>query len=664
MEKLPSNKLLVIDTEGLTSDTRFNSELPLYTICMLEVDDKGKQKLYHSKNVRSAIAFIEQKLQSGYALIGHNLKFDLCVLESRGLKVPSSALLICTLQMAYVKNTAAVGKLSLDALTGKKLHIIEEFEKHGVFENTTKPTSLEQFWAIDWTNNPKAIKLITKYCLQDVKATYSLYKKLAAWFNAHPKFLKSLLKIELPMLRVLTQLEQNGIYVSPQRLQALMLDLEEELTKAKNQITNRYPRLPKLKWHAEKQEFVPHEVLYKRGYYRNKRNLAYYMEANGKTVASDPYYLGDHCPLVPFNASAATGHIWWVLKKDAPAALEKADKTPQGRPKLNKTFFAAVADELPPHLPLATIIKCTKLLDLCNTLRKHIHKDGRIHCNFVSARTRTTRLASNSPNLQNMPRPWDDKHPDYRTPKDYGMRFRQLFCAPPGKRILVADLDRIEVVVLAWFLANVTKDDKLLKIINSGEDVHTANANNWGISRSLAKTVLFLLIYGGSANLIYKRGLTPTLEEAQRVFDQVHSSQPSIAKLKDLCWSTARKRAKVDGMPWVSNPFGARGVYPELLSENKWERFKGERMSFNFIIQKTARDVLHLLLIESLPCVKQAGASFVNIIHDEAIVEVDEDKAPQLLQDLNKIWNNRYDILPGVCINGEWHDGESWFEAK
>jgi DNA polymerase I-like protein with 3'-5' exonuclease and polymerase domains len=228
----------------------------------------------------------------------------------------------------------------------------------------------------------------------------------------------------------------------------------------------------------------------------------------------------------------------------------------------------------------------------------------------------------------------------------------------------VADLDRIEVVVLAWFLAKCTGDSKLLDIINSGEDVHSANAKNWGISRSMAKTVLFLLIYGGSANLIYKRGLTASLEEAERVFAQVHSNQPSIQRLRDMCLSKAKSRVHVDGVPVLSNPFGARGVYPELLSSNKWERLRGERQCFNFLIQKTARDVLHLLLIESLPCVELAGAAFVNVVHDEAIVEADEEKVPQLLQDLNRIWNNRMDILQGVRIHGEWHEGESWFEAK
>jgi DNA polymerase I-like protein with 3'-5' exonuclease and polymerase domains len=54
----------------------------------------------------------------------------------------------------------------------------------------------------------------------------------------------------------------------------------------------------------------------------------------------------------------------------------------------------------------------------------------------------------------------------------------------------------------------------------------------------------------------------------------------------------------------------------------------------------------------------------VNVVHDEAIVEADEEKVPQLLQDLNRIWNNRMDILQGVRIHGEWHEGESWFEAK
>lgn len=218
--------------------------------------------------------------------------------------------------------------------------------------------------------------------------------------------------------------------------------------------------------------------------------------------------------------------------------------------------------------------------------------------------------------------------------------------------------DRIEIAVLAFFLDAMCHDSSLKSVVNtSGSDVHQANADKWGVSRTVAKTLVFLLVYGGQPQLMFKRGLAKSLEEAEAMFASVNEGQPSIAKAKAMVYKRIEQRG------YVSNPFNARGRYPELKG-NKWERMRGERQSFNYLIQKTARDVMHLLCIHSLPVIQKHGGRMINLVHDELAIEVPEVNVTVLQQELNTIWQSRTDILSGTKVNGDWNIGNNWAEAK
>lgn len=656
--QLPTDKLLFLDVEAANLDAKWNKDIPLYMVCCLLIDGDTKT-FFHFSSTEKAIAFLEEKTNENYTLIAHNLKFDYSVLKIRGLKLKRNALKLCTQMMAYLQDPT-LPSYSLEALTNQKQNLIDELAKAGI----DCPNNIEDFWKQDWTNNQQVLDLMKAYCFQDLRACYFLYKRLVRWYNNNPQLIPTLLKLEMPMVEVLSHLETKGFHVNENRLADLKAQLEKEIEKANALIQARYPLLPKLEWDEETKAFVPKETIYKKGRSKNKSYASFYVDNEGQIIASDPSVVYDHCKLYPFNSQAATGHLWWILNKEAPELLSRARETSTGKPSLNKDFFKEIADDLPDHLPFAKLIKLEKYATMVEGLKKFVGTDGRIHCDFFQHGSRTSRLATRNPNMQNMPRPFDDKHPDYRTPHDYGMRFRQLYTGEPGNKILVADLDRIEVVVLAWFLAKVCGDYNLLRTCNKGLDVHGENAKLWGIPRSVAKSVLFMLIYGGGPNRLLSMGVVQSLEEAERIFKAVEESQPAIAQLKQIVWKTARKRGREEGTAYLTNPFGGRGVYNELLAEEPWIRGRGERQAFNWLIQKTARDILHILLVQSLPVIEKHGGKLVNVIHDEAVVECKEENADLLKNELNHIWNNRMDLLPGIRIHGEWNVGESWFEAK
>lgn len=669
--KLPLTKVAIVDVEGLGLEARWNASLPLYFVGILTVDEEGKVKIHKHYIATTAVEQTQQLLSEGYFVGGHNFKFDLCTLNTRGLQhtieegIPS---MFCTMVMEYFRNTG-LSSYSLDALTGMKTDVVADAKEKGLI---TEDLNKSYFWQIDWSRNPEMVKHIGEYCVGDLKATWSLYKRQAAWYNLekNAKFRQALYDLEFPMLSVLAHMEQVGMNIDTEALQSLTKDCKDSLQFYTHVMDKVAAFLPRLQWKPEAEEFVPYEHLYKdnkfnakKGHregvaedlfkvFRHEANISHYMDFSGVTCATNPYIVGSHCPLYSYNSAAATGHTYWLIKHQCPEVLEKAEQTPTGRPKLNKDFFADVADELPETLPIAKFLKATKNLQMCTSIAEHV-RDGRIHGSFNNCLTRTMRLSSSNPNLQNIQRSDDD-------PFSVGSRFRQLFTAPDEEStILVADLDRIEIVVLAWYLKVAMKDSALAEVCNTpGSDPHQSNADRWGVSRSVAKTLIFLLVYGGGASLIFRRGMAPTLEDSQKMVEEVDRQQPSINKLKANVWNKCRERG------YITNPFNVRGVYPELFSKKKWERGAGERKAFNFLIQNTARCVLHQLAIRSLKVILKYGARLVNIVHDEMIVECRKSVVEPLKAELQAIWGKRTDILKGVVINGDWNAGDNWYEAK
>jgi DNA polymerase I-like protein with 3'-5' exonuclease and polymerase domains len=443
---LPLNKLLIVDVEGCGLSIRYDPNTPLYMVCIAKVDEQGSGSVERFRNTSQAIAFIERHLAEGYVMVGHNSKFDYGALKCRGLNhyiVPGQLSVACTQIMAYIVDTNQ-DSLSLDALTGLKSDVLAECHKLGLALDCK---SAREFWNTDWINNEPVLQVVENYCVQDLRATFSLYRRLVRWYNRNPKYIAPLLAIEFPMMEVLTHAEIAGAYVDREALDKLTYDLTIELKKANEEIKARYPGLPKLQWNKDSESYEAFVINYKKRfkgepddspfrYNTHKSYIANYMDNSGIVIASDPYLLGEHCPLLPYNANAATGHNWWVISQEVPELLEHADDTKTGKPKLNKDFFADISEQLPPHLPIAKVLKLSKCLSTSKSIGEHVPADGRVHCSFNHTLTRTTRLSSSQPNTQNMSRPsgTNDEH-------DYGARFRKLFAAPPGKRILVADLN-------------------------------------------------------------------------------------------------------------------------------------------------------------------------------------------------------------------------------
>jgi DNA polymerase I-like protein with 3'-5' exonuclease and polymerase domains len=658
-------RILVVDLETHGLGARFDPDVHVY--CGSVVQDWGdgsrKPKMHSFVRWEPIVDFLQPLLNEGWALVVHNAKFDIPVLTCRGLKIDYRQV-YCTQTLAYLQNNT-LPSYSLDALMpGSKIDVVELLVKDGVIDKQTKA----EFWAEDWSGVLPVVESMQEYCVGDTKACHKLYLRLQK--KADENFCIAYHRTEQPMLAVLVQLERNGLPIDKDLLVASISKYRQEVEQHKRTIDERFGLLPELEWNNEEEQFVPKEKTYAKGYYANASTLVmdYYSPnavsfrdwggyaPDGSFVQNiddgSPVRVYNHCKLKPYNAASATGHTWWLISKHCPQALNFVGKTPSGRPQVNKEFLQDVAEHLPEDFPVARLAKATKKLQMLEGYWNHLSYSNRVHPDFQHTQTLTGRLATSRPNMQNVPRAGEDEESQI---------FRKLVRAPQGKRMALADLDQIELRVLAYYLQKAVGDSSMADEFQKPDaDPHTANATKWQVKRTVAKTLIFLLIYGGQPALMVKRKLFATLAEAEAAFKNVHESQPSIKQLMELVVESATKKG------YVQTLGGRKLYYPNLRSSNRSLKSKAVRQCFNALIQGGARDIIHQLAVETEEVVACYGtcARLVNIIHDEIIVEVDECFADALVADLNLVWQNRLDLLPGVRVNGDWHHGSTWLEAK
>jgi DNA polymerase-1 len=236
---------------------------------------------------------------------------------------------------------------------------------------------------------------------------------------------------------------------------------------------------------------------------------------------------------------------------------------------------------------------------------------GRVHTNYAQAVAVTGRLASNDPNLQNIP---------IRTPE--GRRVREAFIAPPGHVIMSADYSQIELRIMA----HISEDPGLLRAFAEGVDVHKATASEvFGVpvaevsseQRRYAKVINFGLIYGmGAFGLASNLGI-----EQKAAKDYIERYFTRFAGVKRYMDAT-KVRARETG--YVETAFGRRLWLPEINSGNGPRKAGAERQAINAPMQGTAADLIKLAMIAVQEALdrEQRATCMVMQVHDELVLEV------------------------------------------
>lgn len=295
--------------------------------------------------------------------------------------------------------------------------------------------------------------------------------------------------------------------------------------------------------------------------------------------------------------------------------LPAKKKTASGVPSTDEDVLTELAADYP--LP-AKLLEHRSLSKLKGTYTDKLPlmvnpATGRVHTTYGQAVAVTGRLASNEPNLQNIP---------IRTPE--GRRVREAFVAPPGHVIVSADYSQIELRIMA----HISEDPGLLRAFTEGMDVHRATASEvFGIApdqvtseqRRYAKTINFGLIYGMSAfGLAANLGIERSAATAyiERYFQRF----AGVKRYMDETRASAKARGYVETL------FGRRIWLPEINGGNGPRRGAAERQAINAPMQGTAADLVKLAMIAVQKRLDDEGRATKMIlqVHDELVFEVPE----------------------------------------
>jgi DNA polymerase-1 len=292
---------------------------------------------------------------------------------------------------------------------------------------------------------------------------------------------------------------------------------------------------------------------------------------------------------------------------------------------------------------------------------KTIGTDGRIHTIYRQTETRTGRISSTEPNLQNIP---------VRT--ELGSNMRKFFIAKEGCTLLDADYSQIELRLLA----NLSGDGQMQKAFLSGADIHTATAAQvFGMPeemvtsemRSAAKAVNFGILYGMGAYSL-SQDIHVSVQEANRYIQNYMAQFPSVSTFMDKIVEDAKQTG------FVTTYFKRRRPVPELTASNKMVQASGKRIAMNTPIQGTAADIIKFAMIHVFQTLQQEvpSARLILQIHDELIVEVpyaDAEYAAKILKEqMEQVIQTTLPVeeqkaFP-VPLTVEVNQGDSWYTAK
>jgi DNA polymerase-1 len=279
-------------------------------------------------------------------------------------------------------------------------------------------------------------------------------------------------------------------------------------------------------------------------------------------------------------------------------------------------------------------------------------KDGRIHTTFNQTGTVTGRIASQNPNLQNIP---------IRT--EQGRRVRQGFIAAEGHKLLAVDYSQIELRIVA----HLAQDEAMMKAFHEGQDIHATTAAaiaNIPLSevskqeRRHAKAINFGLIYGMSPYGL-TRTTDLTLAEAENFVREYFRQFPGVKKWLD------NTRLEATRQGYVETLLGRRRYFPALAAGTNYTiRQREEREAINAPVQGTAADIIKLAMLKLPNALKEAGLKTKMIlqVHDELIFEVPLEEIDQATRLVKSLMDAAFPL--SVPLVTEAKIGNNWGELS
>lgn len=432
---------------------------------------------------------------------------------------------------------------------------------------------------------------VCQYCCEDVDITFQLKA-------IHEKALKAkgLFKIfknmDLPLVKVLGDMESHGISIDVEQLSEMSSEFEARI----NDITKEIYELAGHEFNISSTKQVATVLFEELGLKSGKKTATGY-----STDAS-----------VLENLAAESEVVRKIIEY-------------RGLTKLKSTYVDALPNELNPHT-------------------------RRIHTSFSQTTAATGRLASTSPNLQNIP-----------TRTAEGKRIRSAFKPEEGCKFLACDYSQIELRIMA----HLSRDPKLIKAFNKDSDIHRFTASLvFDIpeeevtkeQRYQAKAVNFGIIYGqGPYGLAKEIGVDAAT--AKTFISNYFVRYPNIQSYMQQAQTMAKSRG------YAETAFGRHRYIPEINHSNGRYRAHGERVAINSPMQGTASDIIKLAMISVAEEMNKQGlkSKMLLQIHDELLFEVPEDEIDVMSELIPRLMSKSANLK--VKLKVDLEIGNDWSEC-
>lgn len=399
--------------------------------------------------------------------------------------------------------------------------------------------------------------------------------------------------IEMPLTRVLADMEITGIRVDANYLDQVEKDLEEKM----------------------------------------------------KTIEQDIYYLAE-CQFNIMSPAQLSKVLFEKLMIPYPKRVK------DGKYSTSKDILDKIVDK---HPIVSKILEYRTLAKLYTNyavgLKAEIREDGRIHTIYTQTLTRTGRLSSICPNLQNIP-----------ARDEYSRLIRRAFIPDFDSKILSSDYSQVELRVFA----HMSGATNLIEAFNSDLDIHTKTAADiFKVSidevtkdmRRTAKAVNFGILYGiSSFGLSEDLGID--IVTAKKFIDNYLETYSGIREYMEKEKEDAYKYG------YVTTLMNRRRVIEELKNKNYLIRSSGERMALNTPIQGTAADILKKAMVEVYNEFEKRNLKSKMLIqvHDELVFNVVNDELEEVKEIVEDIMENTFKL--DVPLKVDIEVGNDWYEAK
>jgi len=516
--------------------------------------------------------------------IGQNTKYDLLMFKWYDVELKGK--IFDTMLAHYVIEPD--GKRGMDQLSAKYLgyepvHIEELIGKKGkTGQGSMRDVELEK---------------IKEYAAEDADITLQLKNILLPQLK-EKEVEKVFYEVENPLVKVLTDMEFEGVKIDEEFLKDYSKELEKDAKKAEESV---------------------------------------YKQAGVRFNLASPKQLGE----VLFDK----------LKLDPSAKKTKTGQYQTGEDVLLKLAAKGekIADDILVFREM-TKLKSTYVDSLPLLINK---KTGRVHTTYGQAVAVTGRLASNNPNLQNIP---------VRT--DRGKEIRKAFVPRDSKHVLLsADYSQIELRIVAA----ISSDKNMCKAFKDGTDIHTAtasrvyNVDEKSVTKEMrykAKSVNFGIIYGqGAFGLADNLGISRS--EAKEIIDNYKKQFPGIQKYMDDTINFARENG------YVQTIMGRKRWLRDINSSNFTVRGFAERNAINSPIQGTAADMIKLAMIKVHAAMKKEGfkSRMILQVHDELVFDATKDEVKELKPLIIESMQSAMSLPNKVPVIAECGEGKNWLDA-